>query len=88
MHCPFCGETEKLRVVPDTSNGEVHGQPARFYTYIFFVVCGECSTEGPNAESSVKHIAQSQAASEWNNRLPHDEDLALRTAFVLDSGTE
>jgi hypothetical protein len=82
MHCPFCGESEDLNVVADFSNNEVTAG-ARFQSFVFFVTCGRCVAEGPSAESTDKAVAKESAINDWNNRLSHSDDLALRTAYAL-----
>lgn len=75
MFCPFCGEEEKL----EARNGDYAGL---FFT--FAVCCDNCDTTGPEETSSDRLIAKDAAINRWNERLPHDQDLALRTAFRME----
>jgi hypothetical protein len=76
MHCPFCGETERirLRVGQALSSNVIHQCS---------VLCDYCFTNGPNGESINLAVARQAAVDGWNNRLTHTEDLVLRTTFKL-----
>ena len=78
MHCPFCGEEEKIRMFD-------HGErrATQWTIYKFQIVCDRCAAGGPTEESTNLNTAHDAAELAWNNRLPHDEDLALRVAFEM-----
>ncbi len=74
MHCPFCGSDSDVRPFRQVSG--LH--------FTYYITCDICGTKGP-AESSIQQsVAKETAIRGWNNRITHDEDLALRTAFKLE----
>lgn len=74
LHCGFCGEEEDL-VVTELLRTPTINRIA--------VTCGTCYSAGPHGESFNFDTARDVAISQWNERLPHEQDLALRTAFRL-----
>ena len=84
LHCPFCGEQERVRLY-DASDDEPH---ANSRVRAFHVRCDACGCRGPLEISAVlggkaKAIATDAAIDGWNLRISHDEDLVLRTTFAL-----
>lgn len=76
MHCPFCGETEGVRLYNESRGVS--------FPYNHCVVCDGCGLRGPTEESHVsKDTAREAAIDSWNKRISHDEDISLRTAFAL-----
>jgi Lar family restriction alleviation protein len=73
MHCPFCGEEERLRPFAVQV-----GIAARYC-----VTCDACGAQGPPTDSVHREVSKQTAIDDWNDRLPHGEDLALRTAFKM-----
>jgi len=80
LHCPFCAEEEKVRPFCEESGGG-----GTFWKrWKVWIVCDACGAHGPLVESAMsKAIALDTAHASWNNRIPHDEDLALRIAFTM-----
>jgi Restriction alleviation protein Lar len=78
MHCPFCGETERIGVSIYGSGQLSHDRHVR---------CSACGACGPMGESATSARMAVRAAEQgWNeNRITHEEDVALRTAFVMEN---
>lgn len=76
-HCPFCGETERIRLYnPVSQSGS-----------LYQIVCDACGALGPFGASMVSPDVAKQAAIDgWNDRITHEEDVALRVAFSLSTG--
>jgi Lar family restriction alleviation protein len=73
MHCPFCGEDEAVRPFRTDAGTAT----------VYRIVCDVCAANGPIEESMTPHIALDAATERWNNRITHEEDVALRTAFAM-----
>ena len=80
MHCPFCGEEERVRFFD-------HGErkATKWTVHKFQIVCDRCSAMGPIEESTNFNTARDAAKLAWNNRIPHHEDLALPVPFEMHS---
>ena len=77
MHCPFCGEEEKLSLIRASFT------PQSSMLAIARVQCASCGACGPAEESTRRETADLIAEQSWNDRLEHAEDLALRIAFTM-----
>lgn len=76
MHCPFCGEDERIRPFVFQRGSAWAGH----------VLCEACNMHGPEFETmGGRPGANTGACQAWNRRLPHDHDLALRVAFQMES---
>ena len=86
MHCPFCGEEERIRLFKHPLDAaSTQWKSTQWKIIQYQVVCDACSASGPISESVTDQVAKNFAVANWNDRLSLADDTALRATFILSS---